>query len=405
LRLVLPFLLGKKSGQSLPISSHVSKVGTILLLASGIFCLSATAIAYQDIAGFGPGVLSSDTRWSAHKVIVPTGSTFTAGMGSGVDQMVTGSTQHKAAIRTYDDDLAVTAQKGTRPGASDQPMTINRALKGGRVVSSSFKRPPAHFSAGSVIIKSSLTKKTIDKSRGKLAFVAFRSTIEPVRLARAFYHRSPAMKKITPVLRPAAMLAQKAKRLRGKSTSTTLVAFAPVSKSNSNPFKSLFKNTGNRYVKPVLGRGDHKWAAKRLSKRVYSKNEQRCLAVGIYFEARGESVRGQAAVAQVILNRVKNPAYPNSICGVVYQNKSWKNRCQFSFACDGKRDRVNSKKHWRTVVAVAKKATLGSLWIKEVGSSTHYHATYVKPRWAKSMKRMKKIGLHIFYRTKGGGWS
>ncbi len=111
------------------------------------------------------------------------------------------------------------------------------------------------------------------------------------------------------------------------------------------------------------------------------------------------------AVAQVILNRVKNPTYPNTICGVVYQNKSWKNRCQFSFACDGVRDRVRSQKHWKTALAVAKKAAGEQLWIKGVGSSTHYHATYVRPRWARTMKRMKKIGQHIFYRTRGGGWS
>ena len=71
---------------------------------------------------------------------------------------------------------------------------------------------------------------------------------------------------------------------------------------------------------------------------VFSKAEQTCLANGIYFEARGESVRGQAAVAQVMLNRVRNPAYPNSICGVVYQNDKWCNRCQFSFACDGSQE-------------------------------------------------------------------
>lgn len=405
MRLVEYFLPGKKNGHPHAISSLLSRTWTNLFLATGIFFLSASAIAYQDVAGFGPGVFASDARWSAHKIKIPTGSTFVAQLGGGIDPLITGSTQHRTAINTIGSEMEKQVQASAKPNASDQPMKINRSLKGGRVVSSSIKRPPAHFSAGSVIIKSSLIKNTLSKSRAKLAFVAIRSTIEPVRLARAFYHRNPKTHKAPSVLRPNTLLAHKAKRVNRKSNSTTLVAFAPNKKTNENPFKSLFKNTGNSYVKPVLGRGDHKWAAKRLSKRVYSKNEQRCLAVGIYFEARGESVRGQAAVAQVILNRVKNPSYPSTICGVVYQNKSWKNRCQFSFACDGKRDRVNSKKHWRTAVAVAKKATLGSLWIKEVGSSTHYHATYVKPRWARTMKRMKKIGLHIFYRTKGGGWS
>jgi spore germination cell wall hydrolase CwlJ-like protein len=74
----------------------------------------------------------------------------------------------------------------------------------------------------------------------------------------------------------------------------------------------------------------------------FPTKEQKCLAEGIYFEARGEKVEGQAAVAQVILNRVRNPTFPNTICGVVYQNDTWRNRCQFSFACDGIRDRINS---------------------------------------------------------------
>ena len=72
---------------------------------------------------------------------------------------------------------------------------------------------------------------------------------------------------------------------------------------------------------------------------MFSAKEQKCLANAIYFEARGETLRGQAAVAQVVLNRVRNPAYPETICGVVYQNQNLKNRCQFSFACDGKKDR------------------------------------------------------------------
>ena len=124
---------------------------------------------------------------------------------------------------------------------------------------------------------------------------------------------------------------------------------------------------------------------------------------GHLFEARGENLKGQAAVAQVILNRVRNPTYPNTICGVVYQNKTWRNRCQFSFACDGARDRVRSPGHYRTAQDIAMAVTAGKIFIPEVGSATHYHATYVHPRWARTMEKMKKIGLHIFYRTRSGG--
>ena len=107
----------------------------------------------------------------------------------------------------------------------------------------------------------------------------------------------------------------------------------------------------------------------------------------------------------MILNRVRNPAFPDSICGVVYQNRHWRNRCQFSFACDGIRDRITEPRQWRLAQDIAMAATAGKIWLDEIGSSTHYHATYVNPRWARSMKRLTRIGLHIFYRTYGGGWS
>src|SRR5690606_28361881 len=150
---------------------------------------------------------------------------------------------------------------------------------------------------------------------------------------------------------------------------------------------------------------DHSWAKSPLPGYVFGPKEQKCLAEAIYFEARGEPVEGQAAVAQVVLNRVRNPAYPNTICGVVYQNDHWRNRCQFSFACDGIPDRITSPKHYQMARDGALAVTAGKIWIAEVGSSTHYHATYVAPRWSRTMEKMKKIGLHIFYRTHGGGWS
>ena len=155
----------------------------------------------------------------------------------------------------------------------------------------------------------------------------------------------------------------------------------------------------------VLAKGDHKWADDPLPRSVRAASQRRCLAAGVYHEARGERVAGQKAVAQVILNRVRNPAYPNTICGVVYQNQHRRNSCQFSFACDGIRDRIRSAKHWRTAKRIANDAIDGRFWLASVGSSTHYHADYVWPRWRRKMKRLTKIGRHIFYRTYRGGWS
>jgi spore germination cell wall hydrolase CwlJ-like protein len=87
------------------------------------------------------------------------------------------------------------------------------------------------------------------------------------------------------------------------------------------------------------------------------------------------------------------------------RTKSWRNRCQFSFACDGIKDRVRSPKHWDMAEEIALATTAGKIWLDQVGSSTHYHATYVRPPWAKRMRKVGKIGLHIFYVTYGGGWS
>ena len=177
------------------------------------------------------------------------------------------------------------------------------------------------------------------------------------------------------------------------------------------PFRALFADPTldsgeDQIVTPEeLAVDPHAWVNTPLPASVVTNSEQRCLAEAVYFEARSESQEGQAAVAQVVLNRVRNPAYPNSICGVVYQNKQWRNRCQFSFACDLVPDRVVDGAAWRQAQLIARETVAGKLKIPEVEAATHYHATYVRPRWAKTMQKQKQIGLHVFYKTYGGGWS
>jgi spore germination cell wall hydrolase CwlJ-like protein len=134
----------------------------------------------------------------------------------------------------------------------------------------------------------------------------------------------------------------------------------------------------------------------------YSEKELWCLATAIYFEARGEAYRGQVAVAQVVLNRTKHKLYPNSICGVVFQNQQKRNACQFSFACDGQPETVTDRKSWTQAEEIAKKVSSGELYLAEVSNATHYHANYVYPDWAPRMKKIVKIGLHVFYRFKHG---
>ncbi|MBZ0259909.1 MAG: cell wall hydrolase [Hyphomicrobiales bacterium] len=125
--------------------------------------------------------------------------------------------------------------------------------------------------------------------------------------------------------------------------------------------------------------------------------EENCMARAIYFEARSESELGQLAVARVILNRVKDPAYPNTICGVVYQGSNRRNSCQFSFACDGLPDDVRQPGAWANSKRLAQKAMSDSKGTKIMSTATNYHADYVRPKWAGSMKRIVKIGRHIFY--------
>ncbi len=130
--------------------------------------------------------------------------------------------------------------------------------------------------------------------------------------------------------------------------------------------------------------------------------EKRCLAEAVYFEARSEPEAGQAAVAQVVLNRVSSGLYPSSVCGVVYQNRHHYHGCQFSFACEGKSLRITERESWEQAVRVADEVMDGRTYISDVGRSTHYHANYVRPRWARALTKMDVIGHHIFYRLKPG---
>ena len=131
-------------------------------------------------------------------------------------------------------------------------------------------------------------------------------------------------------------------------------------------------------------------------------HEKRCLAEAVYFESRSEPEEGQAAVAQVVLNRVQSGLYPASICGVVYQNRSHYKACQFSFACEGRSLRITEQAPWTTAVRVATEVMEGRTYISDVGRSTHYHTNYVRPRWARALTKMDVIGRHIFYRLKPG---
>jgi spore germination cell wall hydrolase CwlJ-like protein len=128
-----------------------------------------------------------------------------------------------------------------------------------------------------------------------------------------------------------------------------------------------------------------------------AKRDLDCLTQAVYFEARGETARGQAAVAQVVLNRVNHPAFPKSVCAVVYQGAQRGRGCQFSFACDGSMRGRRETAAWERARNVAARALSGRV-LGDVGAATHFHTTAVAPAWGPQMRRVAQVGMHVFYR-------
>ncbi|HEU5285911.1 MAG TPA: cell wall hydrolase [Sphingomicrobium sp.] len=127
-----------------------------------------------------------------------------------------------------------------------------------------------------------------------------------------------------------------------------------------------------------------------------------CLTSAVYYEAGNESAEGQKAVAQVVLNRVRHPAFPASVCDVVYQGSTRPTGCQFTFTCDGSLARRPNADGWARARKVAAAALAGAVFAP-AGYATHYHANYVVPYWASSLAKNAIVGAHIFYRW-AGGW-
>jgi spore germination cell wall hydrolase CwlJ-like protein len=138
----------------------------------------------------------------------------------------------------------------------------------------------------------------------------------------------------------------------------------------------------------------------RLTNALESSRELECLSEAVYYEARGETPSGQAAVAQVVLNRVRHPSFPKSICGVVFQGAYKHVGCQFSFACDGSMRRGREAGAWNRAQKIASRALSGAV-MNEVGAATHFHTTGVSPGWGPRLLRVAQVGMHVFYRFGG----
>jgi len=178
-----------------------------------------------------------------------------------------------------------------------------------------------------------------------------------------------------------------------------LAAFAPASGEAADGGESI---AAKGVVTGIDQRPQSPAERLALSGKTRAKAEK-CLANAVYFEARGEPVRGQIAVAQVVMNRVFSPFYPDNVCGVVYQNANRHLACQFTFACDGVPDVVTEPDAWQRAKRIARDMLDGALWLPDVAKATHYHAYWVHPDWVSEMHRISHIGVHTFYRPRAWG--
>lgn len=157
--------------------------------------------------------------------------------------------------------------------------------------------------------------------------------------------------------------------------------------------------------RPLVERPDSAAAKFRLSGDAISRlRAVDCLTQAVYYEAASEGVDGGRAVAQVVLNRMRHPGYPNSVCGVVYQGSNKATGCQFTFTCDGSLARPPAGYLWARSRLIANDALAGRVFAP-VGHATHYHANYVLPYWADSLDKVAVLGRHIFYRLRGANGS
>ena len=360
-----------------------------------------TLAAHGDLAGLLTGLDGGTPAWRMVLTKPPADAADNASV-TFHDPMTTAAIGSRSSLTLSDGLRVAMSEDKYPPDPKPDEDRINRLDKKGRVVTSETMQPPKDFTAGSVLQRvGALFDKPVAPEE-MMAFAEKQPKGTELMIAQTFYKARP---KDQPDMQVPALLANLVTNSRADVLATAYAPSDPDALKES-PFDAILKKdpAEGRFV-PKIGKEDHAWAANILDPSVFSPAEQKCLTDAIYFEARGEPLKGQAAVAQVVLNRVRNPAYPNTICKVVYQNKDWTNQCQFSFACDNVKDIVWSRERYNVAAEIGLAVTAGKIWLPEVGSATHYHATYVSAMWAPTMKRVAKIGLHIFYRTYGGGWS
>lgn len=175
---------------------------------------------------------------------------------------------------------------------------------------------------------------------------------------------------------------------------------ALVPKAPEKPVKKVAQKRDRKGKKPAVPTYDADWLATLPAAPEQATADWQCLTKAIYFEARGETIAGQAAVAEVILNRVDSPLYPNTVCSVVGQSGG--GGCQFSYVCDGRADTMSDPYARAVAGRIANALLTGTPRLLTQGA-THFHTPAVRPSWSRQFPRTAAIGYHIFYRQPGAG--
>jgi spore germination cell wall hydrolase CwlJ-like protein len=198
---------------------------------------------------------------------------------------------------------------------------------------------------------------------------------------------------------PSTVTATRTTRLPPAIAATSPFNLPPPDLLRPIPPEEALKENAER---PFSGRPDTAAVAFNLQNDEKSRARAlECMTQAVYYEAASEGADGQRAVAQVVLNRMRHPGYPASVCGVIYQGSDRPTGCQFTFTCDGSVVRIPVPSLWKQAQKIASEALAGKVF-PPVGHATHYHADYVLPFWADSLDKSVKVGRHIFYRLKGG---
>jgi len=387
----------------------------------GAFCvaLMPTVIGYQDIAAMVARPPAAAHRTHRHLIASPFGTIEPATFTYGHRPIGTAMPRPPQAVavnfdpRSLDDNSPVD-QPAEELAAQAADPAINRDLKGDRLAPSDIARAapePGQLAAAAAQAAPEVTGAIVRVDGDLPTEIPPAGQIESAQSQQS-------------LLAPFSLAQASAEEANGQTLfgprltllSDAVQRWAP----GSDPIRSTFSfEPGVRFAALEESAEDDasgdgvsdkdaaqlRTPAQRLGlDGIERARAEKCLANAVYFEARGEPLRGQEAVAQVVMNRVFSGYYPNNVCGVVYQNSGRYLGCQFTFACEHKNlDRIDEPDMWEQAKRIATDTLDGKIWLTDIGHATHYHAYWVRPSWVHEMTKLYKLGVHTFYRPRAWG--